>query len=175
LKAFQQITGQDLQAFTTDQALLKLIQQSITKQNADAPVPGADTGDIASQVKANVNRLNSTQPITIQSFGKARLIKLGAQAVPYLEDYLANDKRTYVRVQIARILGKIGDVSAIPSLEEAAKSEFNSLNKTAITALGDIGGENALQSLERLNSTTRDQECLQAIMLSENKIKDAKK
>jgi hypothetical protein len=178
IELFNQMAGQNLQVDTTDQALLDMIKKSLAQQQmqgaGSAPIE-PDKGDIAQQVKVNVNRLNSTSQMTEQSFGRNRLLALGAKAVPYLTQYLKDDKRTYVRVQIARILGKIGDETAIPSLEESAQSQYNALNKNAITAIGDIGGENGLGSLNRLKAITTDPECVEAINASIEKISQQKK
>lgn len=109
--------------------------------------------EVAQNVKKAVFNLGSTVPADKQAVARRDLIKLGVQAVPFLAFYLQNDKRTYARVQIARILGKIKDLSALPYLEETAHSKYFALNKASVMAIGDIGGPDASACLNRIRKT----------------------
>lgn len=128
--------------------------------------------DLSKDIKNYVNKLNSTSPVSDQTFAKNQLIKLGQEAVPYLKEYLKNDKRTYVKVQIALIFGKMKDESLIPILEETAKSSrYPALSKSAVIAIGDISGEKALRSLGNLKITTTDPMLIKAIDESIERVK----
>lgn len=127
--------------------------------------------DISQKVKSLVNKLGSTSTSTDQSFAKNQLIKLDKQAVPYLNDSIKNDKRTFTRIQIADVLGKIKDESSVPALAHSAKSPYPVLNKAAVKNLGEIGGPKAASALEQLKGVTKDKDVMKEIQNALAKIK----
>lgn len=127
---------------------------------------------LAKDIKNYVNKLNSTSPASDQAFAKNQLIKLGQEAVPYLKEYLKNDKRTYIKVQITLIFGKMKDETLIPVLEETARTgKYPALCRSAITAIGEIGGAAALKSLENLKITIKDEALIKTIDETIKKVK----
>lgn len=118
---------------------------------------------IEKRVKINVNKLNSTAQLNEQTFGKNQLIKMGKDALPYLHVHIQNDKRTWVRAQIAQVLGSIGDTSSIPVLEKTAKSKYLALNKNCVRALGAIGNAKAIEALDRLKKESSEKKLISSI------------
>jgi len=156
----------------TDKSSSTVAAQPIPMIQSDQPQPaGGAPKDLAGRVKLYVNKLGSTAQISDQTFGKNQLVKLGSKAVPHLNDYLLKDKRTYVRIQIARVLGIIKDELAIPSLEAAAASQYPALNKTCVEAIAGIGGRFSEESLSRIESSTKDEAILAAIKEAKEKQK----
>lgn len=144
------------------------------------PVPGANDlkqpaaaagQDAGEKAKALINKLGSTSPITDQTFAKNQLIKMDKQAVPFLNDAVQNDKRTYTRIQVANILGKMKNESSVPALAGAAKSQYPQLNMAAVKSLGEIGGPKAQAALEQLQGATKDKDVAKEIQNALAKIK----
>lgn len=132
---------------TTDQALL----QDVTEK------------DPAKKVKILANKMGSSISMDQQSSARSQLLKMGKAAVPYLNDVVINDNRTYTRIQVANILGKIKDISSIPALEAAATSQYKLLNQTAVKNIALIGTEKAAAALGRIKSITPDLELIKTI------------
>lgn len=131
----------------------------------------AEKADVGEKVKGLVNKLSSTSSTSDQSMAKNQLVKMGDQAVPYLNDAVQNDKRTYTRIQIANILGKTKNESSVPALASTAKSPYPQLNIAAVKNLGEIGGPKAQSALEQLQGATKDKDVLKEIKSSLAKIK----
>ena len=139
-------------------------QNTISNQN-QTEITGEK--ELPGKIRIYVNKLNSTANVSEQSFGKNQLIKLGKKAVPYLEDYLKNDKRIFVKVQIGFVLEKIKDKSVIPILEKTATSKYIARNKSAIIAIGNIGGDKAVNAIKRLKKKVLKNEMLVQIITEE--------
>jgi HEAT repeat protein len=105
-----------------------------------------------------VNKLGSTTPVTEQSVAENQLVKLGQSAVPLLNAHLRDDRRTYARIRIAFILGRLKDESSLPALVEAAGSEYVALQRAAVRSIVAIGGPRAKQSLMTLRKAARSPE-----------------
>jgi len=131
-----------------------------------------DKVSLSKKVKLAINQLGSTVASNEQTMAKNRLIKIGKPAVPQLSDALINDKRTWTRCQIAQVLGRVGDESAIPALEKTTATKFEVLNKASITALGAIGGTKSVASLEKIKATNKDTALSQAIEEAITKAKE---
>ncbi len=79
-----------------------------------------------------------------------KLVEVGKPAVEYLIQAL-KDKETSVRMEAAKSLSKIGDVSAIPFLINTLKDENFNIREEAVRALENIGGlavEQLIRALE---------------------------
>jgi len=126
-------------------------------------VEEAYTNDLTKRIKILINKLDSTIPISEQEYAKSELAKIGKDGLQELHKYLLKDKRTYVRVQIAFILGAIKDESSIKFLAEAGKSQYKALTKACVISLGKIGGEKSLEALKKLRKFTKDEEIIQII------------
>ena len=129
--------------------------------------------EISTEIYNLIKQLDSTVPITEQSFAKNKLISMGKDALPYLHKELQENKKTYIRIQIAWILGHIKDPSSIKVLEEVATGPYFNLNKACVMTLAEIG-EESLISLERLKSKTTETNLLKIINNAEIKIKSTK-
>lgn len=110
------------------------------------------------RVRMLVNKLGSTTPVTEQSVAENQLVKLGQSAVPLLNAHLRDDRRTYARIRIAFILGRLKDESSLPALVEAAGSEYVALQRAAVRSIVAIGGPRAKQSLMTLRKAARSPE-----------------
>ncbi|MDD5067889.1 MAG: HEAT repeat domain-containing protein, partial [bacterium] len=119
--------------------------------------------DRTKRITKLVDQLNSTVPVTEQNFARNSLIKMGPSVLPYLEDRIRNDKRTYVRVQIAFLLGRIKDVSSLSVLEETAGSPYYALNKACVLSIGQIGGKKSVDALKRIKERTKDPNLIKVI------------
>jgi len=69
--------------------------------------------------------------------------------VPLFRGLLLNDSSDKVRKEAARILGKIGDDSAIELLNTALGDAEWDVRDAAVEAMGEIGGERAVEALIR--------------------------
>ena len=164
----QTFSMQELMQSIKSTETLSAIPQGVTNEAIEtvsvnrSTVP-MDKTTLAKKIKLAITQLGSTATSTEQSMAKNNLIRFGKQAVPQLSETLLNDKRTWTRVQIARILGNIGDKSAIPALETVSSSKFEVLNKAAIGSIGAIGGTDALASLEKIKAANTDSTISQTI------------
>jgi len=76
-----------------------------------------------------------------------QVVAMGPSAIPYLLEAL-QDQSIYVRSNIAFILGKIGDVSAVPRLIDALQNEKEAyVRPSVVKALGKIGDTTAIPAL----------------------------
>ena len=161
----QTFTLQELMQSVKSTATISMPTQDIAKEvlDVDKSTGPMDAASISKKVKLAINQLGSTVSSNDQSMAKNRLIKIGKPAVAPLSDALINDKRTWTRCQIARVLGKIGDQSAIPALEATTSTKFEVLNKASIEALGSIGGLKSVASLEKIKAANNNNSLSQAI------------
>jgi len=134
--------------------------ETIVVEKSTSPM---DAATISKKVKLAINQLGSTIAANDQTMAKNSLIKIGKPAVASLSDALINDKRTWTRSQIARVLGKIGDQSAIPALEQTTATKYEVLNRASIEALGAIGGKKSVASLEKIKTANNDTSLSKAI------------
>jgi hypothetical protein len=119
--------------------------------------------DLAKKVSLLLNQLSSTSPPAQQAQAKNTLVKLGSGVLPLLEKAIETDKRTYVRVQIAFVLGQIGERSSIPVLERTARSQYFALNKSCVIALGGLPAQGGLEALKRLKAGNSDRNLVKVI------------
>ena len=123
------------------------------------------------KVKSLMNKLGSSTPVAEQTSAKNQLIKMDKQAVPFINEAVQNDKRTYTRIQLADVLGKMKDESSVPALASTAKSQYPQLNIAAVKSLGQIGGPKSQSALEQLQGATKDKDVMKEIQNSLAKIK----
>lgn len=127
--------------------------ENISVEKSTEPLSEAT---ISKKVKLAINQLGSTSASNEQTMAKNNLIRIGKPAVAQLSNALINDKRTWTRCQIARVLGKIGDNSAIAALEQASSTKFDALNRASIESLGEIGGSKSVAALEKIKASNTD-------------------
>jgi HEAT repeat protein len=103
-----------------------------------------------------IDQLGSAVPMVQQTLAKNKLEKLGVKVLPVLHEALLNDKRIYVRVQCAQILGRIGDASSVPVLEEAFGQKYMTVKQSVTRGLGAIASKESRAALARLSKQTTD-------------------
>jgi hypothetical protein len=129
-----------------------------------SPLPNDEK---AKKIRTLVNKLSSTSSQTEMAGAINQIQSMGHDALPYLGYYLLNDKRTYVKVQITGIMGKLKDTSSVPLLEQTAqKTVYPALKKSSIFALGEIGGAPSVEALKRIRRATQDTALLQILNVS---------
>ncbi|MFC1501148.1 HEAT repeat domain-containing protein [Elusimicrobiota bacterium] len=136
-----------------------------TLKNIEVPKFSTNTKAKTAESEAaiHIKKLGSTTTPTEQSFAKNKLIKMGDKALPYLEESLLTDKRTYTRIQIAFVIAKIKNESSIDALEKATNTQYSALNQSAVRAIGEIGGKKAIKTLKSLQNSTTNQMFLNVI------------
>lgn len=78
-------------------------------------------------------------------------------SIPTLTDHLANDPSPKVRQYCALILGRIGDPEAVPALTAALSDTDSGVRDRAVTALMQIGEEQAEDAfIAAIENGTRD-------------------
>jgi HEAT repeat protein len=84
--------------------------------------------------------------VTVQKEASEALFKIGLPAVVGLTEALTDGDWT-VRVSAAKLLGEMGDSSAVPGLIGLLRDDYSDVRKTAADALGRLGDVEAVAAL----------------------------
>ncbi len=82
------------------------------------------------------------------------LVRFRSTATPFLVELLREDERSGAAVWAARVLGRIGDQTAVPTLMERLRDRQDAMRTAAAEALGAIGDRRAIRAL--IQATLRD-------------------
>lgn len=82
------------------------------------------------------------------------LVRFGSTATPFLIELLREPERAGAAVWAARVLGRIGDQAAVPTLIERLRDRQDAMRTAAAEALGAIGDRRSIRAL--IQATLRD-------------------